>query len=203
MASCSVAQVASDPQRPLAHTPDVHAIPHPPQWRASVWRFTSHPLAAFMSQSAKPVLHAIPHVPALHVAVAFAPPGHVRPHTPQLAVDVRVSASHPLAAFMSQSPKPVLQARPQRPAAHVADAFAPLAQAVPQELQLRASVLSATSQPLAGFVSQSPKPGLQVYPQRPVAHVRVALITAGHALPHAPQSVTSFCVSVQVLLQRC
>jgi hypothetical protein len=56
--------------------PVAHALPHPPQFAASVVVFTSHPLPAFASQFANPGLHEMPQVVPLHVAEAFAGVGH-------------------------------------------------------------------------------------------------------------------------------
>jgi hypothetical protein len=184
-------QVASEPHRPAAQTPDGHDVPQAPQWEALVWVFTSQPLAGLPSQSAKPALQATSQVDDAQVAVALAPPGHARPHTPQCETLARTSTSQPLAAVPSQSPKPAAQRRAHAPAEHTPVALGPPAQARPQAPQLPASVPRNTSHPLAGLVSQSAKPASQVNPQRPAAQVRAALATAGQALPHAPQSVTS------------
>ncbi len=48
-------------------------------------------------------------VPLVQVGEALAGTGHALPHAPQLAMEVLVVVSHPLAGFLSQSPKPGLQ----------------------------------------------------------------------------------------------
>src|SRR5262245_10025232 len=53
----------------------VHAVPHVPQFAASVCVFASHPSVALPLQSAKPALHENPHPLDAHVAVAFARAG--------------------------------------------------------------------------------------------------------------------------------
>jgi hypothetical protein len=71
-------------QRPLTQLwPTGHARPQPPQWALSDVVARSQPLAAFMSQSAKPCAH-VPrrHVPAAHDAAAFGNM-HGLPHAPQ------------------------------------------------------------------------------------------------------------------------
>ena len=82
-------------QEPIAQTPALQAaaplaaaqaVPQPPQLARLVLMLTSQPLAAFLSQSAKPALHdPIPHTPAAQLAVALANGPHACPHAPQLA----------------------------------------------------------------------------------------------------------------------
>jgi hypothetical protein len=102
----------------------VHAVPHVPQVAVAVSRLASQPFASFPSQSPQPGLHdAIWHVPAAHVAVAFARV-HCTPQPPQLA-SVWASTSQPSLDCVLQSLKPVLQAPMlQIPAAHSGVAFA-------------------------------------------------------------------------------
>jgi hypothetical protein len=183
---------------PVAH-PGVplgieHTLPHAPQLAGFVCVLTSQPLAALMSQSAKPILQlATRHVPAAH---AGAPLGveHTLPHAPQLDAFVCVLTSQPLAGFRSQSAKPALQlATAHIPAAHAGVPFA-IAQVLPHEPQLAAFVCVFTSQPFAGFPSQSAKPALQLaIPQPPAVHTPVALAGA-HAIPHPPQCASEVCV---------
>ncbi len=54
----------------------------------------------------------------------------------------------------------------------------------------------STSQPLAALPSQSAKPALQVYAQRPAAHSTALLARAAHAVPQAPQLRASVSVLV-------
>ena len=90
-------------------------MPHIPQFAASVIVLISHPLIAFLSQSAKPALHVDVHAPAVHAAVAFggtAQTVHMAPH----AV-ASVSATH----LPAQRWLPAGHVPPQTPAAlHVA-----------------------------------------------------------------------------------
>ena len=62
------------------------AVPHFPQFAASLWRSTSQPFSGLPSQSAKPALHVNPHVRPLHVAVAFAGATHGVHAAPQAAM---------------------------------------------------------------------------------------------------------------------
>jgi hypothetical protein len=75
-------------------------------------------------------------------------------------------------------------------------------QRFPQAPQLSALDRSA-SQPLAGLMSQSAKPGLQVTPQRPATQTAAPRAGAGQALPQAPQFITSPWTSTQDSPQRC
>jgi hypothetical protein len=77
-----------------------------------------------------------------------------RPHMPQLATSVFRLVSHP-AVIGSQSPKPVLQAKPQVPAVQVALALGAAAQARPHMPQL-VTVVRAVSQPFPAMPSQLP-----------------------------------------------
>jgi hypothetical protein len=75
---------------------------------------------------------------------------------------------------------------PHTPAAHVAVPPVGAGHALPQRPQCAMAVLVLASQPLAGLMSQSPKPALQVNPHVPETHEGVAL-AAVHVRPHAPQ----------------
>jgi hypothetical protein len=68
-------------------------------------------------------------------------------------------------------------------------------QARPHPPQWVLLVRVSTSQPLAGFMSQSAKPALQAKPQAPAAQVGVALARAGQALLQAPQCAVDVRVS--------
>ena len=90
-----------------------------PQCKGSVVVVTSQPLAALLSQSAKPAAQAIPQTPPLHDAVPLVPL-HACPQVPQLARSLLVVVSQPSASlFALQSPKPVAQAPLHTPAAQV------------------------------------------------------------------------------------
>ncbi|MFO0560349.1 MAG: hypothetical protein U0269_20195 [Polyangiales bacterium] len=104
--------------------------------------------------------------------------------------------SHPFAALMSQLAKPALQLSAHAPATHVgAIALGAARQTVLHAPQFIALVRVSTSQPLAGFMSQSAKPALQRTPQAPSAHVAAALGPAEQTRPHIPQLFTSVVAS--------
>lgn len=164
------------PPRQLAVPPVLgHRLPQPtmapgppmPQLFTSDSVTTSQPLASLPSQLPRPTEHTtleMPHTPPPQTAVA--PVGGVgqrMPQTPQLAMSpIAVFTSQPLAGLPSQSAKPVLQApRTHSPAVQVAAALAKL-QRLPQTPQFVASAEVATSQPLAGRLSQLPKPSRQL-----------------------------------------
>ncbi len=164
-----------------------HAVPHAPQCAGSVCVFDSQPLAALMSQSAKPALQAArAQAPATHDALALLN-AHTFPQAPQFEVLVRVAASQPLAGLLSQSAKPALHApTAHRPAAQSGVAFC-AEHALRHAPQFAALVPRSVSHPLAGLPSQSPHPSSQVVnPQRPSRHTPVACIGA-QAMPHPPQ----------------
>ena len=191
--------VAHEPWR---HTCDAgQARPHAPQWAGVAWRSVSQPLAASRSQSPRLVTHVITaQVPAAHVAVALGS-AQARPHMPQWSLAVRVSVSQPLVTLPSQSTKPALHATAQRPAAHAGVPLAAL-HALPHIPQWAAVVERSVSQPLAGFMSQSPKPAVHVRAQRPETHAEVALGRAPQALPQAPQCAESAFGSMHAPSQR-
>jgi hypothetical protein len=88
---------------------------------------------------------------------------------------VRVSVSQPLAGFMSQSAKPALHdPTVHTPMTHVAVALTS-EHARPHIPQWSTLTRVSTSQPLAGFMSQSAKPALQLATVHvPAAHAAVA-----------------------------
>jgi hypothetical protein len=96
------AAAVQHPLHPVAplhvHTPPAHwvpipqTIPHPPQLLLSVSSLT-HRLPHWL----KPVLHAIPQLPA-HVAVPLAGTGQAVPHPPQLATSLDSLTQAPLQA---------------------------------------------------------------------------------------------------------
>ena len=98
------------PQTPPEQTwPAGQPWPQVPQLALSVWVLTSQPLAATLSQLAKPVVQlATPQTPAVQLALALGS-AHAWPQAPQLAVLVWVLTSQPSEAVPSQSPKPVAQ----------------------------------------------------------------------------------------------
>ncbi len=111
-----IAMVHAPPTHAALPLTDMHAFAQRPQLAALVRRSTSQPSAGLLLQSAKLGLQVNPHILIVHVAVALGGLGQGFPQRPQLVTSVRRSVSQPLAAFMSQSPKPPEQ-RPtaQRP----------------------------------------------------------------------------------------
>ncbi len=173
---------------PLAHARGAAVVEHAPQLALSALVFTSHPLAAMPSQSAKPVAH-VPsaQVPAVQVAVAFANT-HRLPQPPQLFRSVpRTLVSQPVLAIASQSADP---------AAHAPIAHAPA---------MHACVATPASMHALGQLPQwagSVDVATQLPPQlvRPVPHDAAHMpveqtCPAAHALPHIPQLPTSLCRS--------
>ena len=195
-----------DPERtkPLAqvdpHVPAVHVLvaftttgqarAHAPQLSGSLASVASQPLAADPSQSALPAMHVNPQVVPLQVAVAFAAPAQIVPHAPHEDGSERL-ASHPLARFVSQLPKPAEHASPQVRFAQVGVACAPPAHAVAQPPQWSGSVRRSTSQPLAGLLSQSAKFVAHVIEQVRAVQFAVLFGPAGQTFPHALQLFTS------------
>lgn len=145
--------------------------------------------------------HVPPHAPAMQVAVPPVGAGHALPQRPQLATVVLVLASHPLAVFMSQSPKPALHMSEHIPALHEGVPFAPV-HALLQRPQCIALELVSTSHPLAAFMSQSAKPTEQREPHVPAVHVAVEFGALGHALSQRPQCIGLLCTSTQLEPQR-
>jgi hypothetical protein len=166
----------------------VHARPHMPQLRSSVWRSaqTVMPIAV---HDICPIGHT--DVP-VHVAVPpmtwqVWPMAHARPHEPQLLLSVlRLTQAEP------QSVWPVghIIAR-QVPVWQVW----PIVQTVPQPPQLLLSVLVLTHTPPH---ERSLVPHIIIARQVPA----VQLSPAAQAIPHAPQLLASVIVSTHVPLQR-
>jgi hypothetical protein len=94
-----------------------HATPQPPQFSALA-RLVSQPVAAWLSQSAKPGAQTMPQPRELQVAFALPPAGQTCLHEPQFAgSDVRF-VSQPFVALPSQSADPAAHVRlVQAPAA--------------------------------------------------------------------------------------
>jgi hypothetical protein len=94
-------------------------IPHAPQCSTETRVSTSHPFAAFPSQSAKPALQRpIRHEPITHDAEALAKL-HALPQRPQCTTLVSMFVSQPVAGVPSQSPKPAVHVVLQPPATQV------------------------------------------------------------------------------------
>jgi hypothetical protein len=182
--------------------PPGHARPHIPQLVASLWRSTQRPgLPGATPQMVAPAAHVPPHTAAAQVAVPPTGAGHVVPQRPQLFAVVLRLVSQPLAALPSQSPKPVLQVRRHAPVVHAAVWFGPAVHVRPHAPQLVTLVLVLVSQPLAAFMSQLPKPAVQVSPQVDIAQVGVEFAAGAQARPQAPQFAALVVVSMQVAPQ--
>lgn len=116
------------------------------------------------------------------------PTGHATPQAPQCAELVASAASQPLLAIPSQLPKPDEHAPSPHPApVQVALPLGGVGHAASHVPQWATDEARLVSQPLVVTPSQLPNPTMQVNPQVPLPQVAVALGTAGHALPHAPQ----------------
>jgi hypothetical protein len=124
------------------------------QCSSSVFRSVSQPLPTLLSQSPQPTPHAMPHTPLLQLAVPLTALQAV-PQALQLEALVLRLTSQPLAALLSQSPKPEAHVMVHEPLLHAGVPLAVL-QGVRQLLQWVASVLRLTSQPLAALLSQLP-----------------------------------------------
>ena len=120
-----------------------------------------------------------------------------RPQAPQLLTSLLVFVSQPSTGLLLQSAKPGLQdATVQTPTVQAGVPFA-TKQTRPQAPQLLTLVVILTSQPLAGLLSQSAKPGLQLATVHvPPLHPAVPLATA-QTFPQLPQLFGSVLVLTQ------
>lgn len=172
-------------QLPLTHSaPPVHEVPQVPQCAASDRVFTSQPLAALASQSAKPALHSpSPQVAAVHVAAALGY-AHAVAQLPQWLGLLRKSDSQPSVALALQSPKFALHAYPHAVPSQLAEALAGTVHVV----QLVPHVATAAFDTHAP--EQSWKPALHATPQLVPLQVAVPLGGTVHAEHAAPQLAT-------------
>lgn len=186
-------------RKPIAqlsvHAPDTHAgppfaplgqtLPHRPQFITEKSVLVSQPLAAFMSQLAKPVLHVLkPQLPPPQLGAALARAGHAMPQLPQCIAESFRLLSQPLEKRRSQSPKPMLQlAIVHAPMVHwgvaLAGAFVPV-QLAPQRPQFVSLVLRLASQPFSRLPSQSPNPAAHRRPQVPRSQTAVPFAWSAH-----------------------
>ena len=194
-------------QRPWTHAaiapgPAAQTVPHAPQFARSATVSRSQPLLGSPSQSRNVPVHcATAQRPAAQVAVALARAQRA-PQRPQWAGSLAVSTSQPLVALPSQSSAPVSQRSPQSPAAQVALPRGPAAQDRPHAPQWAGVARVSTSHPLAGSLSQSPRPSSQTMTaHRPRRHTPVAAAGAQRA-PHAPQWASVAVMSTQALSQQ-
>ena len=117
------------------------------------------------------------------------------PHVPQFIALVEVSISQPSAAFRLQSACGGVHASPEQVPLEQPWVPPTTLQAWPHMPQLFGSLDVLTSQPLAGFKSQSANPVLQVgLEHTPLEHVSVPPAVL-HACPHVPQFFGSLDVS--------
>jgi hypothetical protein len=128
------------------------AVLHAPQW-VSVSSLVSQPLPMLPSQLPKPAAHVIVQLPPLHPGVPFAPP-QIKPQAPQLLGSVPVAVSQPFAGLPSQSMKPGAQVGVHTPAVHATWPFG-FRHFFPQAPQWFRFVVTSSSQPLFGLLSQS------------------------------------------------
>lgn len=145
-----------------------HAWPHDPQFCTFVFVLISQPFAAFISQSAKPPLHAIEHFAELHVGVPLFVL-HTAPHDPQSSLSVWRFDSQPFVGSPSQSANvPLHDWTAHAPPEHIAFAFVS-EHACPHMPQWKTSVCV--------FVSQ-PSPGIRLHSANGAAHAPSAQLPA-------------------------
>jgi hypothetical protein len=156
-------------QLPIVHLPLLqmavalareHLAPQASQLDASVLRFASQPLSNRASQLPNPARHVAEQIPFEQVGTAFAG-AQAFPQPPQFNRLLVVSISQPVDARLSQLPNPDEQAIEHSPLVHPPVPFVEL-QKTPHAPQFEESLISAASQPSAGFPLQSAKPAEQV-----------------------------------------
>jgi hypothetical protein len=195
-----LATLPSQSAQPASHLPTLHADathegvacgttqaePQPPQLSTLVVVSVGQVPSAFGSQSPSPGRQLLtPHNPFVHVAEPSVV-SHTLPHVPQLLTSALVFFSQPLTVLASQSEKPAVQVIWQAEATHEGVPLV-LGQTLPHVVQLLASMLVLTSQPLVGSPSQSAKGGVHVPTmQAPPLQVEVACGKL-HGVSHAPQ----------------
>src|SRR5688572_29493283 len=108
--------------------------PHAPQWDTEEPRSASQPLFGSPSQSSKPGVQVGTHSPSSQ-RVRPCSLSHGISHPPQWPTSVAKSASQPVSASSSQSPKPPAQSMRQPPAVHDGSPLRSL-QALPHKRQL-------------------------------------------------------------------
>ena len=144
----------------------------------------SQPLMRLASQSPNPGSQIGVHTAATQLVD---PPGfvHIMPQPLQFDASVAVLVSHKSAGLLLQSRVPFGQPVHTRPTLQywTAAVHAAITQA-PQ----RAFVFSGASQPFAAFMSQLPKPAVQLATvHAPAAHPAAPFAGIAHAFPHIPQ----------------
>jgi hypothetical protein len=170
-------------------------VPHAPQFAVAVLVSVSQPSAATPLQLPKPVLQVNWQVDDAHeMTVAFCTDVlQLVPHAPQWVVVLERLVSQPSSAVGAagcvQLPNGELQLELHKPAEHDTVATLVLLHARPHAPQLALSVAVASSQPLVGLPSQSPKPGLQLKVHAPAAQpMPLAFCTLVlQSVPQVPQ----------------
>jgi hypothetical protein len=143
----------------------------------------------------------VPEPQTVHMPpVQLVPVAQTLPQPPQLFLSVWVLTSQPFAALPSQLAIGALQmGSVHLPPTHPSTPPVML-HAVPHAPQFPTFVFVSTSQPFAGFLSQSAYPAAQaVTVHLEATHVSVAWFVL-HASPHAPQFSGSFVVLTHVAL---
>jgi hypothetical protein len=139
----------------------LHERPQLPQCSIAVASSVSQPSLVTPLHSPKPAAQVTAHTAPTHAGTVLRGVGHALPHAPHDDTLVRRSVSQPLAAFMSQSPNPIVHVpTPQVPPTHVAVALAALHD-LPHAPHDRVLVRVSTLHPLAASPSQSAKPVVQ------------------------------------------
>lgn len=141
------------------------------------------------------MLHAVPHVPAVHAGEPLGRVGHTVGQLPQCKTLVTVFVSQPSLAIALQSPRPAVHAIPHAPALHAGAAPVRVGQTLAQVPQFAVEVRRFVSQPFVGMASQLPKFMSQLKPHTLALHVGRALARAEQTVLHAPQFDTSVMMS--------
>jgi hypothetical protein len=153
----------------------LHDFPHCPQFRGSLAKVASQPLAAFASQLPKPALHVNPQASAVHVAAALAGTGQTVQAAPHAVGSV--GAVHlPAQALFGG-----VHFSPQVSLTHVAAPPAGTGHGVQSGPQAVGSVLARHLPPHAW------KLALQVNVHAPAVQALVELATTGHLMLQPPQ----------------
>ncbi len=141
---------------------------------------TSQPFAALMSQSAKPITHALRHMPPEHPARELGGDAQAVPHAPQF-IGSLASCTQLIPHWVC--PASQLDAHTPAAASHTGVAPEHARPHAPQFIV----VLSEASQPLAGLRSQSSNPVAHAERQTPSTHEDIAFAVCSQRRAQAPQ----------------
>lgn len=175
------------PQPPSSHVGTAfaragHSVPQVPQFARSLVVLISHPLAAVLSQSAKPSAHIpIPQALALQAAVALAGVGQTLSQPPQCAVSFAVLMQD-ITSDATQMVPGAGQSIWQCPATQSWVA----GHALPHAPQLAGSVMTS-GHVVAAPVPHAVRPALHMTAHPPALHVGAPPVGAVQTVPHAPQ----------------